>query len=296
MQNQVIATLEQALGYKFKSKDLITEALTHRSYRHESGREFDNERLEFLGDAVLDLCVSEAIMGHFNDKREGQLSKIRSQLVSEGNLAINAARIALGDSLFLGKGEELSGGRTRASIMADTLEAVIAAIYLDGGLESVRKAIHKIFELDKPEKISWEHAVTLLNQDTKSKLQETFQSHGYPAPTYSCVKIHGPEHSRVFVMGLFVAGFELIRAKGNTKKEATQKAAKDFLHKLEVEKIDLEKMLQDKNVKLTPRVPKKVAKKASSDKREKARTQRTAAEAEKKAALQNEKSEQEAQK
>lgn len=243
------AGLEQALGYKFKKEGFITEALTHRSFRHESQSLLDNERFEFLGDAVLDLCVSEAIMEIYREKREGQLSKIRSQLVSESSLAKIANSIRLGDALYLGKGEELSGGRTRESILADTLEAVIAAVYLDGGLESARTVIHHLFGLSSMAAEEMvQRADMLLDLDAKSRLQEFFQSLCYPTPQYICLKVHGPEHSRVFTMGLFVQNTELARARARTKKEATQKAAREFLAKIAADTSNLLILLKDKNL------------------------------------------------
>lgn len=227
MTKRAFAGLEQALGYEFKNAELITQALTHRSHHHEFGDSFHNERLEFLGDAVLDLCVTEIVMKLSPETTEGDLSKLRSQLVSEASLAKAAAKVDLGAYLRLGRGEDLSGGRRRDSLLADTFEAVLAAIYLDTGLESVKKVIDQIFEVATVEAQSgWgEKSLTLLTQDFKSRLQEICQSAGLGAPTYVCTEVKGPDHLRRFTMALMIQGKVILSCDGLTKKEATQKGA-----------------------------------------------------------------------
>jgi len=233
MTENSISGLEQALGYQFKNLELITQALTHRSHHHEFGDSSHNERLEFLGDAVLDLCITEIVMRLSPETTEGVLSKLRSQLVSEASLARAAGRIDLGNFLRLGKGEDLSGGRKRDSLLADAFEAVLAAIYLDGGLIEVKGVINRVFNVESLESRSeWaEKSLSLLTQDFKSRLQEICQSAGLGAPTYVCTEIKGPDHQRRFTMAMTLQGKAILSTDANTKKEATQKAAQMALDK-----------------------------------------------------------------
>ncbi|NDF16199.1 ribonuclease III, partial [bacterium] len=166
------AALEQALGYEFRKTELLTEALTHRSHHHEFGDSFHNERLEFLGDAVLDLCVTELIMEMSPMTDEGKLSKIRSQLVSEAALARAAHRLDLGKAVRLGKGEDQSGGRQRDSLLADTLEAVLAAVYIESGLPAVKSILMHLGVVPRGENLL-DPAKTLddlIQKDSKSRL------------------------------------------------------------------------------------------------------------------------------
>ena len=225
------AALEQALGYEFRKTELLTEALTHRSHHHEFGDSFHNERLEFLGDAVLDLCVTELIMEMSPMTDEGKLSKIRSQLVSEAALARAAHRLDLGKAVRLGKGEDQSGGRQRDSLLADTLEAVLAAVYIESGLPAVKSILMHLGVVPRGENLL-DPAKTLddlIQKDSKSRLQEMSQSLGYGAPTYVCQGSTGPDHSRLFTMSLMIQGIEVLRADGPTKKEATQRAAEKLI-------------------------------------------------------------------
>lgn len=224
---QALASVEQGLGYEFSKPELLIEALTHRSHHHEFGDSFHNERLEFLGDAVLDLCVTEVIMGLSPMTDEGRLSKMRSQLVSEGALAALAREIGLGRAVRLGKGEAQSGGRDRESLLADTLEAVIAAIYIDGGMEAVKRSVMKLGLV--PQARDAARLEELIQRDSKSRLQELCQSLGFGAPTYECAGITGPDHQRRFTMVLVIQSTEVLKADGGTKKEATQRAAQDLL-------------------------------------------------------------------
>ncbi len=228
MKTNPLESLEQALGYEFKDQKLITEALTHRSHHHELGDSPHNERLEFLGDAVLDLCITEIIMELSPDRNEGQLSKIRSQLVSQSGLALIAEKIKVGQYIRLGKGEESSGGRTRVSLLADALEAIIAALYQDSGsLSLVKQCIQKLWELDEEHSPLWNKASkVLLKLDFKSRLQEFCQSVGLGAPHYVCRSSTGPDHCRRFSMAILIGGRELARAEAGTKKEATSQAAR----------------------------------------------------------------------
>jgi ribonuclease-3 len=229
MLSRNFSAVEQALDYQFKKTELIVEALTHRSHFHEFGDSRDNERLELLGDAVIDLCVTEALMERIPLKSEGFLSKLRSQLVSEHSLARAARALNLGEAVRLGRGEDLSGGRLRDSLLADTFEAVLAAVYLDGGLSEVRRVLDScLIDFDHLE-LTDGGSEGLLLQDYKSRLQESCQSIGLGAPVYRCVEIRGPDHKRSFVMAVSVRELEIYRAEGATKKEATQKAARAVL-------------------------------------------------------------------
>jgi len=223
----LLESVEQGLAYKFRKPELLIEALTHRSHHHEFGDSFHNERLEFLGDAVLDLCVTELIMDMSPMTDEGQLSKMRSQLVSEGALASIARELDLGKAVRLGKGEGQSGGHERDSLLADTLEAVIAALYVDGGMPAVKNSVLRLGLVPTTQEDGSLEA--LLQRDFKSRLQELCQSLGYGAPTYECLGSVGPDHQRRFTMALLILGKEVLRADGATKKEATQRAAHSLL-------------------------------------------------------------------
>ncbi len=232
MKTEAIKTLERDLGYEFKSRELITEALTHRSHHHEFGDSPHNERLEFLGDAVLDLCMTELVMSYAPASDEGELSKLRSQLVSERTLARAAKLLKLGSYVRLGRGEDISGGRDRDALLADTLEAVVAAVYLDSGMESVRRClVATMTELAHGSDLLPGMLQRLLKRDAKSRLQELCQSLGYAAPTYECMGTAGPDHMCRFTMVVKVQNMEFIRADGPTKKEATHEAAREFLEK-----------------------------------------------------------------
>jgi ribonuclease-3 len=237
--------LERSLGYTFTNIKLITEALTHRSHHHEFRDSSHNERLEFLGDAVLDLCCTELLMNASPDMTEGQLSKLRSTLVSEKSLAKAGLRLNLGSIIRLGRGEEKSGGRSRDSLLADTLEAVIGVIYLESGIEVTRRVIARILELDNSETLL-ESYRELLSSDYKSMLQEACQKLGYGTPLYVCKKVTGPDHQKEFTMALKIQGFEVVEASCVTKKNATQKAAHKLLALLDFETFRLKSFLEDK--------------------------------------------------
>ncbi|MBS1984139.1 MAG: ribonuclease III [Bdellovibrionales bacterium] len=225
-----LGALEQALGYKFRKADLITEALTHRSHHHEFGDSSHNERLEFLGDAVIDLCITETLMRLSPNTSEGDLSKMRSQLVSESSLARAARKLGLGLAVRLGRGEELSGGREREALLADVFEAVLAAVYLDAGLEEARRVILSCVDgVSSEGQLKSEITERLLRRDFKSRLQELCQSHALGAPSYRCVETRGPDHKKRFVMALVIQDREVLRSEGATKKEATQAAAQQLL-------------------------------------------------------------------
>jgi ribonuclease-3 len=230
MKSKEIRDLERALGYEFTNVGLITQALTHRSHHHEHGDSEHNERLEFLGDAVLDLCVTQLVMKYSPTTDEGHLSKLRSQLVSESSLAKAARELGIGQFIRLGKGEEQSGGRARDALLADSMEAILAAIFLDGGLEKASKVVSDVLEIflvdaEKWASTSW----NLITRDHKSRLQEYCQSLGLGAPTYVCLNSEGPDHEKSFHMGLYISGQLVEKAEGPTKKMATQMAAEKVL-------------------------------------------------------------------
>jgi ribonuclease-3 len=243
-------SLEQALGYEFKDTKLIVEALTHRSHFHEFGDSSSNERLEFLGDTVLDLVITEELMRLFPLLGEGPLSKLRSQIVSERSLSQAAKNLSLGKLLRLGKGEDKSGGRDRDSLLADCLEAVIAAVYMDGGLSAAKAMILEKLGLNLPSPSGSRTSRGFLDRDYKSRLQELCQSLGLGTPSYHCLSTEGPDHKKLFTMSLIVTGIEIVKGRGPTKKEATQEAAKSCLEQIE-NKEDFRALLAEKAGKLS---------------------------------------------
>lgn len=212
--------LEEKLGYVFKDKNLIKLALTHSSYANEHNMEC-NERLEFLGDAVLELAMSRKLYDTI-DLDEGVLTKMRAKAVCESALDLYASKIDLSSYLYLGKGEEATGGRTRPAIIADATEAVLGAIYLDGGFEAAREIVKKFFE-------PYFYDV-LKNKDYKSMLQEKLQSEKRSI-RYEIVRDEGPANNKTFEAVVYMDEILMGRGIGKTKKEAQQQAAKDALEK-----------------------------------------------------------------
>ncbi len=212
------------LGYEFQDPDLLAEALRHASYVNEVGdaRLRDNERLEFLGDAVLDLAISHILMELFPDAKEGDLSKLRASVVNEKGLSMVAAELDLGSHLLLGKGEEHTGGRQKTSILADTLEALLGAIYMDGGFTKAMQIIRKLF-LTYIEGLSSRS----LDGDFKSLLQEFTQEAYKTRPEYELVGESGPPHQKIFTVALRIGGKFVAKGEGKSKKEAEQRAAKE---------------------------------------------------------------------
>ncbi|MBI5622642.1 MAG: ribonuclease III [Elusimicrobia bacterium] len=213
-------TLEEAIGYAFKDPALLREALSHRSYASESRTDIHNERLEFLGDSILSAVVAHHCYMSFPSEREGTLSKIRSQLVSRGSLALWAKEIDIGAYLFLGVGEENSGGRARTSVLANALEALIGAIFLDGGYAASAGFIKRwcLSELGE-----------LVETDYKSRLQEVLQRKHKQTPTYELLESVGPDHDRTFSVVVRLGHRTLGRGSGKSKKEAEQAAAREAL-------------------------------------------------------------------
>jgi ribonuclease-3 len=236
------ALLEQRLGHKFARPALLHDALTHSSAVPEmraSQADSDNlraavnnERLEFLGDAVLELLTSEYLLEAFPDWTEGQLSKSRARLVNARSLEAAARRLLLGDHLRLGRGEEKTGGREKQTLLADAFEAVLAAIYLDAGLGAAREVLrHTLFE-----QALEEAGERMAESDRKSALQELLQSRGQLPAEYRMVGQSGPDHQKIFRIEVWVNGSRLAGAEGGTKKEAEQRAARKALALLELAK------------------------------------------------------------
>jgi ribonuclease-3 len=222
--------LEARLGYRFTDRGLLEHALTHKSRAAEdvSGGVIDNESLEFLGDAVLGLVVADALFRRFPDYTEGQKSKIKASVVSTQSLARHAERLNLGEHLILGRGEEKTGGRYKAALLADTYEALIAAIYLDGGIDAAREFLVR----ELADAIEAGQQPDFHGQDFKSALQERLQSLGRPLPQYRLVHEEGPDHRKVFHVDVVVEGETLASASGRAKKEAEQEAARLALARL----------------------------------------------------------------
>lgn len=218
-----LSSLQDVLEYQFEATDHLRQALTHRSHAQESPDDTPhNERLEFLGDAVLGFIVSERLIDRFPDYSEGKLTKIKAYLVSSANLVKVARELDIGSYLYLGRGEELSGGRAKKALLVDTLEALIAAIYLDGGLEAAEHFIDRV--------ILTEEAVALADlnfeaDNYKSTLQELLQGAKFPTPSYRVIEEAGPPHKRTFTVELVVPDLVRTTAQGSTKKAAEQKAA-----------------------------------------------------------------------
>jgi ribonuclease-3 len=222
--------LQRRIRYRFRDRGLLEHALTHKSRAAEdaSGGVADNESLEFLGDAVLGLVVAEALFRKYPGYDEGQKSKIKAAVVSTQSLARHAEELRLGEHLILGRGEEKTGGRFKQALLADTYEALIAAIYLDGGLT----AAASFLERELTEAIERGAVQTVVGQDYKSALQERLQALGRPLPEYRLAGEAGPDHRKMFSIEVVVAGEVLGSATGKAKKEAEQEAARLALAKL----------------------------------------------------------------
>ncbi len=220
--------LEASLGYRFRDRGLLRKALTHRSYSNERGEGDNYERLEFLGDAVLGLVASEWLYERFPEEAEGQLAKWKSVLVSASVLAGYAESVGLGTGLLLGVGEDRSGGRAKQSILADAVESVFGAVYLEGGPEAARRVIVPVLEQA--------HAARerLLQGDAKTVLQELVQGRGWGLPAYEVVAESGPDHDKSFTIACRVDGEVAGSARGKSKKIAAQGAAAAALDRLDL--------------------------------------------------------------
>jgi len=214
---------ERNLGYKFKKSELLEEALTHKSTK----QALNNERLEFLGDAVMDLLVAEYLFKKFSKIAEGGMSKLRAALVNEKSFANMSRRLKMGEFLRLSQAEENNGGREKDSILSDAFEAVMGAIYLEAGLDKVREISISLLELCYPQ-IDFAH----LEKDYKTALQEVTQATLGVIPTYELIGSFGPDHKKEFEIALLLNGKEISRAVGSSKKQAQQLAAKIALEKI----------------------------------------------------------------
>ena len=221
-----IPELEKRIGYVFKDKSLINEALTHSSYANEKkiNKKACNERLEFLGDAVLELISSEYIFTNYPDMSEGRMSTLRASLVCEEALSISASRIGLGELIFLGKGEEQGGGRKKPSITSDAMEALIGAIYLDGGKDEAARLINSIVLDDV--------AGHLAMHDPKTALQEKVQAKGSNDIVYKLINESGPEHEKTFTVSLFIDGKAVSEGTGSNRKNAEKDVARAALRSM----------------------------------------------------------------
>ena len=223
--NMNYQTLERTIGHSFADIALLDLAMTHPSYALQHKCQ-DNQRLEFLGDAVLEICVSRVLYHKYPKLREGQLTRKRAALVCEANLARAATRLGLGSYLKLDRGEEVVGGRENPSILADTMEAVIAAVYLDSGMERTREFLMPFVlrSLENEEKPAF--------KDYKTLLQEIVQKNPEEQLSYELVEERGPDHDKTFTFEVLLNGAVVGRGEGHSKKEAEQMAAKDALEKL----------------------------------------------------------------
>lgn len=218
--------IQNKLGIKFKNLKLLHKALVHRSYLNESDEKESNERLEFLGDAVLEFIVSKELFAAFPNLQEGELTSLRANLVNTDSLALSARELGLGQTLYMSRGEEKGGGRENTTLLANTFEALIGALFLDRGVEGAENIVKK-FILVRTEK-----AMENL-KDAKSLLQERVQAKGEKAPVYKILEESGPDHAKNFVVGVFVGEKEFSRGTGKSKQEAEQAAASQALENIE---------------------------------------------------------------
>ena len=223
----MIKDLETAIGYRFKNIMLLQNALTHSSYANEHWHDSlkSNERLEFLGDSILGMVVAEYLYQNFPDRPEGELTRMRADMVCESSLAEVAAKVELGKHLQLGNGEERFGGRSRASILADAVESVIAACFLDGGMDAAKAFIQQFILTNVPVK-------QLHNQDYKTMLQELVQQKKDQVLTYTLVGESGPDHNKQFQVEVALNGKTVGCGIGSSKKRAEQDAARNAIEKL----------------------------------------------------------------
>ena len=226
MKKKELKEIERRLGIRFRRRELLERALTHRSYANEQALEHNYERLEFLGDSVLGLLTAEWLYESRPEMPEGGLSELKAYLVSRPVLAEHATAIGLGEALQLGVGEERSGGRDKPSLLADAFEAVIGAVYLDRGSKRCRKLLVPMFERSLEDRGARGHTAA------KTRLQELVQARSWPLPEYRHVAQEGPDHRKRFTVECWVDGRQLGSASGRSKKVAEQKAAAEALEQL----------------------------------------------------------------
>ena len=226
-----ISHLEEQLGYTFQDKEMLSCALTHPSYSKEASQTQHNQRLEFLGDAVLGLVLAELLFSQFHGEREGVLTRYRSMLVKGEQLCELARELSLGQYLLLGDSEESQGGRERASILEDAFEAIIGAIYLDGGLQAAQETINQLYG-----PLCYRIESQLSKHNPKGKLQEHFQAQlGNDSISYRLIEESGPDHMKEFTVEVWVDGICMGKGVGNSKKSAEEEAARTALDNLEAE-------------------------------------------------------------
>ena len=225
-----LSHLETTMGYQYKDSQLLLRALTHSSYSNENKKEKlkNNERLEFLGDSVLGLIISEYLFSHYTTLEEGQLTKIRAKIVCESSLCGAAKALNLGEYMLFGRGEELTGGRERTSILSDAFEAVIASIFLDGGMEVARD-----FVLKELQPVIADAVQGKLFVDYKTRLQEVIQVHKNNRIKYEIVREEGPDHAKLFYTEVKLNDELIGVGSGRSKKESEQEAAREGLKRLE---------------------------------------------------------------
>jgi len=222
-----LSAFEERLAYRFRNREMLARALTHKSFSHEArSREMaDNETFEFLGDSVLGFIIGDMIFRRFPLLDEGALSKMKAYLVSATSLAAKARQYGMGEVLFLGVGEEKSGGRKKDSLLANLFEAMLAGVYLDGGVDAVRGVVERAFQSDL-ESIDVDD---LLFRDYKTALQELAQGRGLQLPEYKVIDEIGPDHDKRFVIEVQIGNGLIARGEGSSKKEAQQQAARQAL-------------------------------------------------------------------
>jgi ribonuclease-3 len=226
-----LEALEETIGYAFHNRDILIRALTHTSHAYEKNQQplSDNEQMEFLGDSVLGFLISECLVGRYPSYREGRLSIIKNYLVSASHLYDVAQKLELGEFLLLGRGEELSGGRVKKGLLADAVEALIAAVYLDGGIAEARNFV--TLHIVGPGAALDESAEAPFT-NFKGALQETARTLNLPSPRYTVVSEHGPAHARTFTVEVRIPPDLIAQAEGDSKKSAGQKAAQVILKQL----------------------------------------------------------------
>ncbi len=215
-----LKVLEKTIDYVFKNQDILIESLTHRSYINESNLKRNNERLEFLGDAILEFVVTDYLFKNFSEYSEGDLTSFRAAVVKTESLASESIRLNIGSFILMSKGEESSGGRFRQYILADTFESIIGAIYMDSGFSKAEEFIVKNVCYKIEEVISKKSYI-----DSKSKLQEISQEEFRITPGYKVISENGPDHEKVFVMGAYLNDKLISQGEGRSKQDAEQKAA-----------------------------------------------------------------------
>ncbi len=221
-----LQALQERLGYTFQNKELLIEALTHKSFK----QPYNNERLEFLGDAVLDLIVGEYLYKKFRGYDEGKLSKMRASLVNEGGFTSLAIHLGLGEYIYLSNAEENNSGRTKSSLLSNAFEALMGAIYLETGLKKVQEITIELLEHVHPD-----ISLDSLFKDYKTSLQELTQAHYGTTPEYQLIAEHGPDHKKEFEVAVIIDGKRYAAAQGKSKKQAQQEAAQIALDMLSKE-------------------------------------------------------------